>query len=282
LNQEGLEDYEIVIVNDGSKDKTAEIVKNFSIINKKVRLIDLKENKGRGFARFIGVKESKGDCIAFIDADIILPSDWLKVCLLEIKDYDAVGGIAVPDGDVNYIWRKSKVKPKIIKGTTEITGSNGIYKKSILDKINYNSSLKEGEDFDLNNRLKERGFKLKSITSLIVEHRETKSYGNSLKWLYQSGKGATKLLKRYRKVRLPDLAFFGFAFLFLLTLLEIIFFNSFYFLIIILLYPLLTSFFHIQSRFKFEIKKTFNFISAVILNYLLIFSYYIGRIRGFI
>jgi glycosyltransferase involved in cell wall biosynthesis len=281
LNQEDLENYEIVVVNDGSKDKTAEIVKDFSKKNRKIRLIDFKENKGRGFARFTAVESSKGDYTAFVDADIILPLNWSKVCLEQMKNYDAVGGIAVPDGDVNYIWRKCKVKPKIIEGTTEVTGNNGLYKKKILDKINYNSCLREGEDFDLNERLKEKGFKLKQLRDLIVEHKESKSYLASLKWLYQSGRGATKLLKKYRKMRLPDLAFFGFLLLILLGFIEIIFFRGLHFMILLFLYPFLTGFLHIKSRFRLEIDTFFNFVLAVLLDYFLIFSYYFGRIMGF-
>lgn len=280
LNQDGLKNYEIIIVNDGSKDKTAEIVKSFSEKNKKVRLIDFKENRGRGFARFTGVNESTGDYVAFVDADIILPSHWLKTCLSEIKNYDAVGGIAVPDGDVNYIWRKCNITPKIKLGTTEITGNNGLYKKIILNKINYNPSMTDGEDFDLNSKLKKEGFKLKSLRNLTVEHREAKSYSQSAKWLYQSGKGSMRLLKKHHKIRLPDLAFFGFVFLILTSVIEIIFLKSFYSLSILLLYPLLTSFLHIYSRFKLELKRLPNFIFAIILNYPLIFLYYFGRIMG--
>jgi glycosyltransferase involved in cell wall biosynthesis len=280
LSQNGLRDYEVIVVNDGSKDKTAEIVNNFSKKNKRVRLIDFKENKGRGFARAIGVNEAKGDYIAFIDADIILPTNWLNTCLTEIKDSDAVGGIAVPDGDVNYIWRKCKIKPKIVNHSTIVTGSNGFYTRKLLNSIKFNSNLKEGEDFDINNRLIEKGFKLKSLKNLIVEHRESRLYINSLKWIYINGKRATTLLNKYKKIRLPDLAFFGFIFLILLSVAELILFNSFYFLIISLVYPLLTSLLHINSKFKFEIKKSVNFLLAVILNYPLIFVYYLGRIKG--
>ena len=42
-----------------------------------VRLIRLPENRGRGYARYTGVADAHGDLIATVDADIILPRDWL-------------------------------------------------------------------------------------------------------------------------------------------------------------------------------------------------------------
>lgn len=282
LNQDGLKDYEIVVVNDASKDKTADIVKEFSKKNKKIRLVDLKVNKGRGNARFTGVKNAKGEYIAFIDADIILPKHWLKKCLLEIKNYDAIGGIAVPDGDVTYFYRKFNLIPKVLPPTTEITGNNGLYKRKSLLSINFDSNLKWGEDCDLNLRLKEGGNKLKNIPDLIVKHNESKSYYTSMKWAYQNGIGATKQLLKFKKIRLPDLAFFGFISLFIIAILEIFLIKSFYTGVLFLLYPLLTSFLHIRTRFKFEINHISKFLIAVLVNYPWIFLYYVGRVIGFL
>lgn len=279
LNQEGLKDYEIVIVNDGSKDKTSEIVKKFSKENKNVKLIDLKENKGRGNARALGVKNAKGDYIAFVDADIILPQHWLKTCLENLKKYDGVGGIAVPDGDVNWIWRKFKLKPKIKKPTTELTGNNCFYKKEMFKEINFNCEDRDGEDFDTNERLKKLGYKLKTI-SIIVQHNELKDFKETTKWLYQSGKGASRLLRKYKKIRLPDLAFFGFFGLFLFSLFGFLIFKNLVFLLPVLIYPLFTSLLHIQSKFYFSINKLLNFSLAILCNYVLIWTYYFGRIGG--
>jgi glycosyltransferase involved in cell wall biosynthesis len=57
---------EIVCVNDGSDDKTLEILKGYG---SKINLINLPKNKGKGFALAQGIKKSKTDLVAFIDAD---------------------------------------------------------------------------------------------------------------------------------------------------------------------------------------------------------------------
>ncbi len=61
--------YEIIVVNDGSKDKTAQIVKKFSGLIKNLRLIDNQKNHGKGWVVRQGILNAKGEYRLFMDAD---------------------------------------------------------------------------------------------------------------------------------------------------------------------------------------------------------------------
>ncbi len=63
------EKYEIIVVDDGSKDNTSKIVKKLSKKNKKIKLIEHEKNKGYGAALISGFKNSKYKWIAFTDSD---------------------------------------------------------------------------------------------------------------------------------------------------------------------------------------------------------------------
>lgn len=68
---------EVLVVNDGSTDRTAEIVKSFMEQDNRVKLIS-QVNCGCGAAKCRGIKESSGDYIAFCDADDWLDSNFLQ------------------------------------------------------------------------------------------------------------------------------------------------------------------------------------------------------------
>jgi dolichyl-phosphate beta-glucosyltransferase len=63
-------DYEIVVVSDGSKDNTAQVIKNLESKIPNLRLIDNKENHGKGFVVKQGMLEAEGDYRLFTDAGL--------------------------------------------------------------------------------------------------------------------------------------------------------------------------------------------------------------------
>tara|TARA_B100000029_G_C17459173_1_gene917857 strand:+ start:193 stop:945 length:753 start_codon:yes stop_codon:yes gene_type:complete len=84
--------FEIIIVNDGSVDKTLEIIKEIEIKNKVVRAITYSENKGKGFAVKTGILQSKGKSVVFIDGDLDIISDMIQNYIQELDAFDLVIG----------------------------------------------------------------------------------------------------------------------------------------------------------------------------------------------
>ena len=67
-------DIEVILVDDGSTDKSSIICDNYAKIDNRIIVIH-QENKGRTEARFIGLKQSNSEWITFVDSDDILPQD---------------------------------------------------------------------------------------------------------------------------------------------------------------------------------------------------------------
>ena len=85
-------DFEYIFVDDGSKDKTLEILKEYSKKDNRVRFISFSRNFGKESAMYAGLKEATGDYVAIMDADLQDPPDLLKEMYetLLTKEFDCV------------------------------------------------------------------------------------------------------------------------------------------------------------------------------------------------
>lgn len=84
---------ELIFVNDGSKDKTLELIKNLSKKDKEANYISLSRNFGKEAAMWAGLKHSTGDYITVMDCDLQDPPTLIPemLRLIEEEDYDVVG-----------------------------------------------------------------------------------------------------------------------------------------------------------------------------------------------
>src|SRR5574344_1384872 len=77
LLQQTYENIEIIVVEDGSTDKTKEIIKSFEK-NKKITIIYNDGNKGLSYSRNVGLRGATGEYIGFIDADDYIDNDFYE------------------------------------------------------------------------------------------------------------------------------------------------------------------------------------------------------------
>lgn len=86
-------DFEFLFVNDGSKDKTLEILRSFAKKDKRVRYISFSRNFGKEAAMYAGLENSTGDYVTLMDADLQDPPALLPEMFDLIKNdgYDSVG-----------------------------------------------------------------------------------------------------------------------------------------------------------------------------------------------
>ena len=84
-------EYEVLFINDGSKDRTLEKLKEISAINSHVKYMSFSRNFGKESAMLAGLKNAKGDCVVIMDADLQHPPELIPQMLEKYEEgYDQV------------------------------------------------------------------------------------------------------------------------------------------------------------------------------------------------
>jgi len=164
-NEEGKIYYEVIVVDNNSKDKTAEIAEKVG-----ARVIS-EFCQGVVFAFEKGFRAVKSDIVLMTDADTIVSSSWIKRIYEEYKKNNKVVGVAGGfdyDRKGIYWYLLSRVMMANFWLLTTSSGYNMSYRKSALAKVGgINTGVNLGSDVDIFQRLKKVG-KCKYIPSIKV------------------------------------------------------------------------------------------------------------------
>jgi dolichol-phosphate mannosyltransferase len=120
--------YEIVFVDDGSRDRSADLVKGFRELDARVRLVRLKENAGETAATEAGFKASRGRCVVVMDADLQNDPHDIPRLLHELDHWDAVTGWRVKRDDGDSLVRQissrvaNRIRNRISDDTIQDSG----------------------------------------------------------------------------------------------------------------------------------------------------------------
>ena len=196
---------EIIVVNDGSSDKTKNILEKY--INQ-IKIINNSSNMGLGYSRNRGVSESKNEDIASLDADVEVDSNWLND-LFEIKEKfgSAISGGKLrekyKDRSIYDHWRhvhatQNSFGEKDIENLGKpLAGSNTLLSKSAWKKVGgYDNQYKtNGEDATFCQKLLSSNYKISYSAKAISYHLRTdnlRSLADSSRRGYIYGAGLKK------------------------------------------------------------------------------------------
>lgn len=156
--------FEVIVVNDGSRDDTAKVVSEFAKLHENFKLIS-QENKGPAGARNTGWKAARFDIIAFTDDDCRPESNWLaKINEYFVKEPEIVGAGGImytPQDQIKVLTHHAPPLHVSRQTQAKFPGTNNVaYKKEALEKIGgFDEQFKyvSTEDTDLYIRISKLG-----------------------------------------------------------------------------------------------------------------------------
>lgn len=115
-------DYEILIINDGSKDKTLEILRDLNSKDKHLQYVNLARNYGKEIAMAAGLDYVKGDVVVILDADLQIPPEYIPEMLSYYEEgYDDVYGRRKSRNDESFLKRLgTKIYYKALQSLTRV------------------------------------------------------------------------------------------------------------------------------------------------------------------
>jgi len=197
-------DYEILVVNDGSKDKTAQVIRDRVSVIQNLRLIDNKKNNGKGYVVRQGMLEAEGEYRIFTDADNSTSIDQVeKMWPYFEKGYDIVfgsrdvkGAILDPSQSLfrRFLGEAFGFLTNLIVGTWGIADSQCGFKcftkkaaENIFPKCKINRFAFDPEFFVIAKKL---GYKIKEIPVYWENDPESKV---KFKWMVNMGLDLLKI-----------------------------------------------------------------------------------------
>ncbi|MFH1114944.1 MAG: mycofactocin biosynthesis glycosyltransferase MftF [Pseudomonadota bacterium] len=200
---------EIIVVDDGSCDDTCGVVSGYD-----VKLISLPENRGQSAARNQGVREARGEIVAFTDSDCIAGPRWLK----DLLPYFADGRNVLVGGYVASYYRESlldryeEVNSPLNMGEETVFGAGAesdfyvptcnmlVRKDAYVQVGGLDEEMRVGEDVDLCWRLKEHGHRLVYVPKGVVSHKHRNRFLQGFMRRFQYGESEPVLYLNHASI----------------------------------------------------------------------------------
>lgn len=189
---ESYKNYEVIVVDNGSTDKTKDIAK-------KAKSKVFKKGPERSVQRNYGVEKSKGEYVLILDADMTLDKNVLADCVNQVKKDPKIGALIIPEKSFGTgFWTKFKVFEREFYVGDETIEAPRFFKKSVFQKFGgYDENITGPEDFDLPLRMRKAKVRIGRIRSFINHDEGKFSPIKSAKKKFYYASHARVFLKRH-------------------------------------------------------------------------------------
>ena len=186
---------EIIVIDDGSKDSTAEIANSFDI------RYFYQENQGNGMAKREGVNQAKGEFLSFLDQDDYYTPDKISVQVGYLLENPHLGFVVC---NMRYLLEPGcSIPPHLneadfTKDIASYIPGAMLVRKNVFDKVgNFDPDLHEANDMDWLFRAKDAGIKMENVNRTLLYKRIHDANLSNVRSM--QSRGVREMLKTVRK-----------------------------------------------------------------------------------
>ena len=208
---------EIIVINDGSQDRTKEIIQHYAALDSRVHLFDIPQGEGgKGKSRTLnlGVKQATGEIISIYDADNTPDKDSLRYLVAQLLDHRELGAVI---GKFRTVNKNAALLTRFINietlsfqlmlqagrwqmhGISTLPGTNYVMWNHLIKKLGGWDEEALTEDSELSIRIYEEGYKIKFIPYAITYEQEPQQWGVWIKQRMRWVRGNNYVVKKFWK-----------------------------------------------------------------------------------
>ena len=210
LTNQSFKDFEVIVVEDGSKVPCKDVCEKYADIL--VLRYYYKENSGPGQSRNYGVERANGEWLIVLDSDVVLPESYLvevDKSIAENGEMAAWGGPDAAHTDFTPVQKAISYSMTSFFTTGGIRGGkakldkfyprsfNMGVRREVYQELGGFSKMRFGEDIDFSYRIVEAGYKTALIPEAWVWHKRRTDFRKFFRQVYNSGIARINLMKRH-------------------------------------------------------------------------------------
>jgi GT2 family glycosyltransferase len=194
------EPWEVIVADNGSRDASVELARDWASRYPAIRVIDASAKAGPAAARNVGVEVARGQFLAFCDADDVVQPGWLHACATALAQADVVAGVF----DLHSLNDAEECEPAPAATSqlgflpAGLAANLAVRREAFTAVGGFDEVRFVGEDIDLCWRLQLAGYRFVVTAAAVVAKRERTNLRGVFARALAYGRCGPDLYRRYR------------------------------------------------------------------------------------
>jgi glycosyltransferase involved in cell wall biosynthesis len=212
LARQSVDPWEVIVADNGSTDRSADIVRRFAAVHPGFKLVDASARRGASAARNVGAAAATGDVLAFCDADDEVGSDWIAGLKKALGEHDFVASrfdLTKLNPSLGYVHPQATglIRDPTFDFLPRAGGCGLAIRRSIHESVGgFDETIRFHEDTDYCWKVQLSGTPLGWASEALVHIQHKASAAARFQQARQWAASQVAVYKKYRRVGMPKIS----------------------------------------------------------------------------